>query len=433
MKRLMRGLAAALYLGVVFGPSANGQTQAQSSETATVLTEDVAGVPGEGDKVVVRTVKEVSSTNRKVTDSDPFTVLTEDVVGSQTPHDDLIITRVGRATSTDPKDPWSDAAANAFSSIGFYRMKPDVRAHLKLPKDRGLIVARVAPNSPESRMGLRESDIILTLGDVSIASPADLLGTLKRFDDKPMPLVLLRKGETVTIQVQPVKQYGLSPVLPEQTVYAIGVTTAPVDPLLRRQLKLPEGQALAIRHIDEKGPANKVKLAIGDILLAINGKPVGNEASLSKLIQENGAKPAELKIIHEGEQTSIKVTPEPRKLNIVLRDGVEAIGVFTHEAASRRKEGTPLVLTFEKGNSSLMAAPIGRVDPRRDGSGHRITDAMTLNLHSPTIARTTARSQPSQASAESDAVAKKLGEMSAQIDSLRKSIEELARSIKDKK
>lgn len=352
---------------------------------------------------------------------------------------------VGRPRNSDPNGPWSDAARNSLSSIWFHRLDDDVRAHLNLPKDRGLIVARVAPGSPEHDMGIRENDVLLTLGDASLGSPADLVGALKRLDDKPAPLVLLRNGETVTIPARSRLQHGLRPIETDRHVFMIGVTTSSVGPLLRAQLKLADGQGLAVGHVDEKGPAAEAGLVHGDILLALNGKPLASEQALYTLVQSEGEKPVTLEVIHNGSRRMTTVSPVRRKA-----DAIHINFMSERDLMGRGGSGSARTYTLvrevnvpaEKPNSgqgnlnvTFTALPLA-VDPVvvrpivKSGNDQQARlEQIHQEHHDARLKAITTAGRPKSP----DPVAKRLDAMSTQIDTLRKAVDDLAKAIKEKK
>ena len=101
-----------------------------------------------------------------------------------------------------------------------------VRAHLKLPKDRGLVVTGLNPNSSAHEAGIQLNDVLLQLGDTPLKRPEDLEKHLKSAGEKPATLHLLRLGKVTELQVQPQFQVTLRPVPPKapENPYWIGVS-----------------------------------------------------------------------------------------------------------------------------------------------------------------------------------------------------------------
>ena len=381
---------------------------------------------------------------------------------------DVTIGVVGRArAATDKPNPWSYSVAKSFSSIYFYNIADSFRAQLKLPRDRGMAVAQVDPKSPESEIGLRPHDILLSLGDHPLANPADLVDALGKVGDKPADLVLLREGQKLTIQVQPRIQHGLALARVERPVYVIGLITQKVNPLLRAHLKLAEGEGLDVNHIDTEGPANKVKIAVGDILLKLNGKPVGDEPLLSKLIQENGEKPLVLELLHEGDRKTVSITPEKQLKDVTLRLEAVSTGgarpryhIVNRDGVPRMEATTPFELTFTEAPlaaKTIAKLPSGSVTTKAvTVQGVEIPPAITFRGSGGTFqgrgqsfnlstmpgneknvigVKMNPAGTPNQAgqAASADPTVKRLDELSVQVDALRKAVEDLNKILKEKK
>lgn len=88
---------------------------------------------------------------------------------------------------------------------------PTLRAHLPALGDRpGLVVARVEPDSPAAKAGLKVSDILMAVGDVPVSDFDSLVARIQANGGKPVPLQVLRAGKLMTIEVTPALK-GKSP------------------------------------------------------------------------------------------------------------------------------------------------------------------------------------------------------------------------------
>src|SRR4051812_16733434 len=86
------------------------------------------------------------------------------------------------------------------SGVTLVPVDESTRAHLKLPKGQGLVATSVVANGPAAQAGIRENDILLTLGDAALGKPEDLEEQLKGAGDRPIALGLLHHGEKKTLQ-----------------------------------------------------------------------------------------------------------------------------------------------------------------------------------------------------------------------------------------
>jgi len=105
---------------------------------------------------------------------------------------------------------------------------------------------------------------------------------------------------------------GFSEVWPKPSEYWIGVECSPVDPTLRAQLQLPEGQGLVVRSVVPDSPAAKVGLREHDILLQAGEKKLGSLKDLIDAVEAAKEQKLSLEIVREGKRQKIEVTPAKR-------------------------------------------------------------------------------------------------------------------------
>jgi membrane-associated protease RseP (regulator of RpoE activity) len=290
------------------------------------------------------------------------------------------------------------------SGLSLAAVDEAARVHLKLPKGQGLIATSVLPQGPAAHAGVFQNDILLTLDDVPLAKPEDLEERLKAAGDKALNLVLLHHGQKKSLQVQPKVKVTFGPVQPAPPEFWIGVSVTSVEPALKAQLQLPADQGLLATGVVEDSPAAKAGFKVNDILLSMNGKQLGDQAELVKLVQKNGDKPLAVEIVREGSRKTIEVTPERRKGPHLLTSKVQHTGKwnFVRPGAVLQEDLVPLATPELNWNTVL-------------------TDQLVNSL----------KTNPAQPHA--DPLANRLDTMASEIKELRKAVEELSKALKDRK
>jgi C-terminal processing protease CtpA/Prc len=81
-----------------------------------------------------------------------------------------------------------------------------LRAQLKLPKDQGVVLDRVLPDSPALKAGFQQYDVLLTVDSKSLAKSEDLSAAVKGSEGKALKFTLVRGGEKREITVTPEKR-----------------------------------------------------------------------------------------------------------------------------------------------------------------------------------------------------------------------------------
>jgi membrane-associated protease RseP (regulator of RpoE activity) len=91
-----------------------------------------------------------------------------------------------------------------------------LRAHVKLPEGRGLVVESVVPESPAAKAGVLKHDILLAAGDKPLGKAMDLIEAVEEAKGKALSLEVLRAGESRKIAVTPTKR-------PEDAKVGLGI------------------------------------------------------------------------------------------------------------------------------------------------------------------------------------------------------------------
>jgi len=204
-----------------------------------------------------------------------------------------------------------------------------LRAQLGIPAGQGLVASNVAPRGPAAQVGIENNDILVRLDEADLNAPEALTDALKAAGDKAATLRLIRAGKPLEIQIKPVYRVTFGPAAPEPRQYVIGVQIDPPDDVLRAHLtELPEGQGLVVKEVLPEGPALKAGLKAFDILLECGGKPVGGPEDLVSQVQGSQGKTLTLKTLRGGKTLTVNVTPELRKDTAQAQLHEEAVTLF---------------------------------------------------------------------------------------------------------
>jgi hypothetical protein len=278
------------------------------------------------------------------------------------------------------------------------------RVHLKLPTGQGLIATAVSPSGTAARVGICQNDILLSLGDVPLAKPDDLEKGLKAAGERPLGLIVLHHGSRKTLRVQPELKVTFGPEVPAPPAFWIGLSVSPIDPALRSHLRIHTNEGLIITEVIADGPAFKAGFKVNDILLTIGKQPLRDQTALVEAVQKNGEHKIDVEILREGSRQTISVTPERRGANArtpsvrfsnnfhVLRPGFVVQG-----------PEAPVTLSYE-----LTRQPVWL---------NYLADQKHAQASQPQV----------------DPLANRMDSMAAEIKELRKLIEELGKTLKERR
>ena len=91
----------------------------------------------------------------------------------------------------------------------------------------------------------------------------------------------------------------------------IGVHVQPMTPELREHFGAPSDRGVLVTRVDPDRPAARAGVAVGDVLISGDGKPIDESFDLVKIVgrvPEGGT--LELGVIRSGKERSLSVEPE---------------------------------------------------------------------------------------------------------------------------
>ncbi len=174
---------------------------------------------------------------------------------------------------------------------------PAVATALRLPRQWGVVLADVFPNSPAANAGLRINDVILSLDGKPMENGRQFdVNVYRRPVGSSLNLEIGRALQRLTIRVPVVERHDEEDrfrdlVTPEQNLIPrLGILGLDLTPELARSLpglRNPHGVIVAIVAADGSDGAG---LAAGDVIHGVNGSEV---RTLSDLRAAIGAVPAD--------------------------------------------------------------------------------------------------------------------------------------------
>ncbi|SDD60583.1 serine protease Do [Cupriavidus sp. YR651] len=157
-----------------------------------------------------------------------------------------------------------------------------------LPKPTGALVNSVEPDSPAAKAGLKPGDVIVQLGDDVIDHSGDLPEHVA--DIQPgtqTQLKVIRKGEpmTLTVKVGTAKEDAVAQKASGREAGGrLGLAVRPLTPAEKRDSGIDGGLVVE----DVAGPAARVGIQPGDVILSLNGTPISSADQLRALVSKSG-------------------------------------------------------------------------------------------------------------------------------------------------
>lgn len=210
----------------------------------------------------------------------------------------------------------------------------DNAKELKLPGERGVVLGRIAPDSPASKSGLRENDVVTEINGQQVEGAMQFRRMIREIPaGRSVQLTVWRDGHTQKINVTLGKAEELRrnmtrvtpgtpgtfafrmPELPEMPdlpevaeipempsmewngamVYAghprLGIDAEDLAGQLGSFFGAPDGEGILVRSVNSGSPAEKAGVKAGDVITSLNGERIRSVGDLrQKLAAQHGEK-----------------------------------------------------------------------------------------------------------------------------------------------
>jgi serine protease Do len=200
-------------------------------------------------------------------------------------------------------------------------LKPlqDLETFYNIDINRGVLINSVDRKSPAEKAGVKSQDILLDVNakPVNVRFPEEIATARKLIADLPIGsnvnLTIRRNGETMTLMAKTEKLQGA--VGEEKEFKTWGLSVREVTRTYANEANLDDTQGVVVTTESSGYPAQKAGIGPGDVITAVNRKPVTDLEEFQKLYKasvEKKDKTVLLEVQHgRGKFTAVmKVTYE---------------------------------------------------------------------------------------------------------------------------
>ncbi len=202
----------------------------------------------------------------------------------------------------------SGRVVRGYIGINIQNITPALVDSFKLKTRNGALVSEVTPDSPASRAGIKDGDVITRLNGREVTDSNNLAltvsgeapGTKVTFD-------ILRDGKELKIDATTGERPG-TPRNPndalasgEDTGVLNGVAVDDLSPETRQQFNLPEHvRGALVTNVDPDSAAARSGISAGDVILEINRRPVESAQDAVRLSEKSDSKKTLLRLWSRG-------------------------------------------------------------------------------------------------------------------------------------
>jgi serine protease Do len=188
------------------------------------------------------------------------------------------------------------AVHHGYLGISLNDVTPANASFFNLKTATGAIVSQVSPDSPASRAGLKNGDVIDTLNGEKVENSSALQVAVS--EDTPgttVALGVIRNGSSQTVNVKVGEYHKDAEVAGEGDAEGpqkgkLGLAVSELTPDVRQQMHIPsQVQGVAVQSVRPASPAEDAGLTPGDVILEVDRKPV---TSAQQFVDQAHATPA---------------------------------------------------------------------------------------------------------------------------------------------
>jgi serine protease Do len=220
---------------------------------------------------------------------------------------------------------------------------------LKLPAERGVVVGRIAPDSPAAKAGLEEKDVITEVNGQRVEGSAQFRRMIHEVPaGRTVQLTVWRDARTQTLSATlgvaaegPRVRANMAPStfafripdLPEVPEIPqielgnggmmmfpgahprLGIDAEDLSGQLGAYFGAPEGEGVLVRNVNAGSAAEKAGVKAGDVITSFNGDRIRSLGDLrEKLAAKNDDKPAKLSVLRNKTEVTLTVDlPTPKQ------------------------------------------------------------------------------------------------------------------------
>jgi serine protease Do len=169
---------------------------------------------------------------------------------------------------------------HGYLGVGLNDVTPDNAKFFNLTGNSGALIASVTPDSPASRAGLKEGDVVTAVNGRPVETGSDLQVIVS--EDAPgskIQLEVMRNGHPDKVDLtvgEYHKNQEVATAAKDESGHArLGIAISDLTPDVRQQLHLDSDlQGVAVAQVQPGSPAEDAGLTGGDVILEVNRKPV---------------------------------------------------------------------------------------------------------------------------------------------------------------
>jgi Do/DeqQ family serine protease len=173
--------------------------------------------------------------------------------------------------------------------------------YLDLPKTGGVIVKNVESASPAQKAGVRESDVLVRIGERAIASDSDYQSAMRSISaGQKTQITIWRDGKSRTLSVTPTRiPGGVGRRLADRL---LGISVQNIAAAHRRQYGISAQDGVVISEINPQCRLARIGARVGDLIRRFNELPIRDARDFEQAVIKYRHKNSVIILLQRGDQ-----------------------------------------------------------------------------------------------------------------------------------
>ncbi|MFH1912190.1 MAG: DegQ family serine endoprotease [Pseudomonadota bacterium] len=186
--------------------------------------------------------------------------------------------------------------------VAIQDVTPELAKSLGLKESKGALVSQVVPGGPADKAGIEQGDVIVNFDGRPVGDSKDLSRIVASTPvGKTVTVNLLRDGKEVERQAKVGEMEEENTSAAKSPIHpSLGVTVQNVTPQVARELGLKKSAGVVVTGVEPGSPAAEAMIHVGDVIQAVNRKPVKNVDDFAKIVEKDKSGGSLLLLVQRG-------------------------------------------------------------------------------------------------------------------------------------
>jgi S1-C subfamily serine protease len=180
-------------------------------------------------------------------------------------------------------------------------MDEKLASYLAVSGKKGVIIKSVDSQSPAEKAGLKESDIIFSIGNKKVNSVADYESAAKSLAAGDSMLTRVWRNGKEEVMAVETSMFPLE--LAEELAFKLlGISVDDITPRIRRKYRLAAREGVMISKVRKKSYLARIGAEPGDVIRQIDDYAIENREDFKKAIVKFRRKNSVIVLLQRGDQ-----------------------------------------------------------------------------------------------------------------------------------